>query len=93
DIGSGTCTSVEALLRWEHPLLGAIGPSEFIPLAEKTALMGQISLWVLRNTIDQAAQWQREGLNFKVSINVTVQDIESSIFISALVHRVRQADF
>ncbi|MEG8235364.1 sensor domain-containing phosphodiesterase [Pseudomonas orientalis] len=93
DIGSGTCTSVEALLRWEHPLLGPIGPSEFIPLAEKTALMGQISLWVLRNTIDQAAQWQREGLNFKVSINVTVQDIESSIFISALVHRVRQADF
>ncbi|MEB0076066.1 EAL domain-containing protein [Pseudomonas sp. CCI3.2] len=88
DIITGECTSVEALLRWEHPTLGSIGPGEFIPLAEKTALMGPLSVWVLRNAIKQASHWHREGFNFKVSINVTVNDLESLLFINYLIERV-----
>ncbi|MEB0039286.1 MULTISPECIES: EAL domain-containing protein [unclassified Pseudomonas] len=88
DIITGECTSVEALLRWEHPTLGSIGPGEFIPLAEKTALMGPLSFWVLRNAIKQTSHWHREGFNFKVSINVTVNDLESLLFINYLIERV-----
>jgi EAL domain-containing protein (putative c-di-GMP-specific phosphodiesterase class I)/GGDEF domain-containing protein len=89
---TGECTSVEALLRWEHPTLGAVSPAEFIPLAEKTALMGQLSLWVLRTAITQAALWQRAGLRFKVSINATVNDLETPHFTDALIALTKQAD-
>jgi EAL domain-containing protein (putative c-di-GMP-specific phosphodiesterase class I)/GAF domain-containing protein len=90
-MSTGECTSVEALLRWEHPNLGSVSPAEFIPLAEKTALMGQLSLWVLRTAITQAAQWQRDGLRFKVSINATVNDLESPHFTDALIALTQEA--
>ena len=47
DLHTGRCVSVEALLRWFHPLLGDISPAEFIPLAERTALMPALTDWVM----------------------------------------------
>lgn len=75
------CTSVEALLRWDHPTLGAIGPAEFIPLAEKTALIRELSLWVAEQAVMQAAAWQRQGASFKVAINVSASDLDSRTFV------------
>ncbi|MCQ4257838.1 sensor domain-containing phosphodiesterase [Stutzerimonas stutzeri] len=79
-LADGRCTSVEALLRWTHPTLGAIGPAEFIPLAEKTALIRELSLWVAEQAIAQAAMWQRLGARFKVAINVSASDLEGPSF-------------
>lgn len=90
-MATGVCTSVEALLRWEHPVLGSIGPAEFIPLVEKTAFMAQVSRWVVRSAVTQAKKWQCEGLRFKVSINVTVGDLESSQFIGFLMDTIQAA--
>ncbi len=86
----GRCTSVEALLRWTHPTLGPIGPAEFIPLAEKTALIRELSLWVAEQAIEQSAIWQQQGAGFKVAINVSASDLDGAFFadqITALLDR------
>ncbi|MFJ4144031.1 putative bifunctional diguanylate cyclase/phosphodiesterase [Pseudomonas sp. NPDC089734] len=92
DLASGTCSSVEALLRWNHPTLGSIGPAEFIPLAEKTALMRPLSLWVLQTAMEQAAHWQREGFNIRVAINVTPDDMTGPDFTDRVIALLKQHD-
>lgn len=96
DLGDGSCTGVEALLRWTHPDLGIISPAEFIPLAEKTALIREISAWVLRDGLDQAERWQNAGHRFTVSLNVSALDLENGAFADLLTtllakHRVDPA--
>lgn len=84
EVSTGRVVTVEALLRWQHPVLGPISPAEFIPLAEKTALIRSLSLWVLRNAVEQARIWQRKGYGFKVAMNVSSIDLANSQFSDAL---------
>ena len=63
----------EALLRWESPQLGTVGPSEFVPLAEESGLMMDIGTWVLRTAVRQARAWLDEGLPLtRISVNVSL---------------------
>ncbi|MGY2217484.1 sensor domain-containing phosphodiesterase [Pseudomonas sp. Colony2] len=89
---SGSCDSVEALLRWTHPLLGPISPAEFIPLAEKTALIPSVGLWVLNAIIRQAAAWKAQGVRLRIAMNITVSDLESSEFVDAMIHELHRHD-
>ncbi|MFY1663747.1 EAL domain-containing protein [Pseudomonas sp. Pseu.R1] len=84
EVSTGRIVTVEALLRWQHPVLGPISPAEFIPLAEKTALIRTLSLWVLRQAVEQARTWQRQGYAFKVAMNVSAIDLANSHFSDAL---------
>ncbi|WP_024647233.1 EAL domain-containing protein [Pseudomonas syringae] len=90
DLESGLCTSVEALLRWNHPTLGPIGPAEFVPLAEKTALMRPLSLWVLKSAIEQAARWQQQGFDFRIAINVSPEDLTGPAFTDRMIRLLGQ---
>ena len=90
NLTSGACSSVEALLRWDHPTLGPIGPAEFIPLAEKTALMRSLSLWVLHAAVEQARVWRRQGLDIQIAINVTPEDLSSPAFTDRMIDLMQQ---
>ena len=68
-------TSVEALVRWNHPRLGAVSPAEFVPLAEQTGGSRQLTDWVLKAAIRQMSEWQQRGLPLEVAINLSAGDI------------------
>lgn len=66
------CCGVEALLRWNHPTRGQIGPQEFIPILEETGLILPVGLWVLETACTQMRAWQDEGLSVpSVAINLS----------------------
>ncbi|NWJ23485.1 bifunctional diguanylate cyclase/phosphodiesterase [Rhizobium sp. RM] len=65
----------EALLRWEHPLLGTIPPSVFIPMAEADGLMPEIGLWVLEHACREALNWPSD---FIVAVNVSPAEFLSN---------------
>lgn len=67
--------NMEALIRWNHPIRGVVLPGEFIPLAEKSALIQEIGAWTMRNACRAAAQWPEE---LKVSVNLSPQHFVGS---------------
>ena len=75
-------TAVEALLRWQHPQRGQIPPSDFIPLAEKTGLIGDLGAWVLDCACRDAAHWQaRHKLRppLVVAVNLSLNQFSSQL--------------
>jgi diguanylate cyclase (GGDEF)-like protein len=77
-LADGRVHRAEALVRWLHPERGMVPPGDFIPFAEQTGYIRQISRWVIGEGIRQAAQWHRQGLDIAVSINVAARDLMSS---------------
>ena len=84
DIATGACVSAEALLRWNHPSLGAILPGEFIPLVERTAMIGPLTDWVIEAALTQLDIWRSRGLDLQVSVNVSVANLEEEDFADRL---------
>lgn len=74
----GSMRAVEALVRWQHPKLGLLGPAQFIGLAEETGLIVQLGEWVLRQACRDADAWRREfpEARLVVSVNLAARQVE-----------------
>jgi len=69
---------VEALVRWRHPRLGLVSPTDFVPLAEQTGAIRPLTRWVLGRALEQAAAWHRLGLPLGVAVNISALDLHES---------------
>ena len=67
----GSTMGCEALVRWEHPIRGTVGPGDFVSIAEETGLISKIGRLVLEQACRQAAQWRRHGRDLFVSVNIS----------------------
>jgi len=90
DIQSGMIVGCEALLRWEHPTRGLIPPNEFIPVAEETGVIVQMTRWVLRQACRQNKQWQDKGYpKIDVAVNVSARDFRDSNMLETVTEAIR----
>jgi diguanylate cyclase (GGDEF)-like protein len=79
DLRTGRIVGVEALVRWDHPVLGLIGPHEFVPLAEESGLIVDLDEWVLRESCRQARAWSDDELPpIRVAVNMSGRHFHSS---------------
>ena len=73
--GTGALSSVEGLVRWQHPTLGLLQPDEFIPLAENTAIIHALTTEVLRLALSQARKWADAGRPIPVAVNISARSL------------------
>lgn len=82
DVVTGRVTGAEALVRWRHPEIGMMRPSEFICIAEETGHIVRLGEWVLRDACRQLREWQDQGYPLHVSVNVSAVQFSHPQFIS-----------
>lgn len=76
---------MEALVRWQHPTMGLVAPSKFIPLAESTGLIVEIDRYVMKTAMTQITQWYKQGLNPGVlAMNLSMKQLQKDDFVEIL---------
>ena len=75
DLRSGRASGVEALVRWQHPRHGLVGPDRFVPIAEETDLIRALTAWVVPEALSQLREWKSEGLDLHVAVNISARDV------------------
>jgi diguanylate cyclase (GGDEF)-like protein len=75
DVRSGGLAGVEALVRWEHPQKGLLGPGAFVPVAEQTGLIRPLTRWVLGEALRQCRAWRVAGMDVPVAVNLAVPSL------------------
>lgn len=84
---TGELAGVEALLRWQHPTRGMVSPAEFIPVAERFGLIGELGQWVIEEACRHLRLWHDLGLDIPVAVNLSVHQLRQP----DLEQRVREA--
>jgi diguanylate cyclase (GGDEF)-like protein len=75
-VATGQVTGYEALLRWDHPVLGPVAPDEFVALAEHAGMMHEVTDYVLDEALRRVAEWRRQGSTATVSVNVSASVLQ-----------------
>ena len=73
DLKNASLVGAEALLRWQHPVKGLIGPDEFVPLAEESDLIEELNRWVLDQGIKQLGHWVSSGYYLTLALNLSLK--------------------
>ena len=85
EIKSERVVGVEALSRWEY---GNISPDRFIPVAEETGLICDLTTWMLNASIKQAAEWQRKGMEYNLAVNISTHDLLNPKFATSVLKMI-----
>jgi diguanylate cyclase (GGDEF)-like protein len=91
DLCEMTPTGVEALIRWNSPKRGVVGPDEFIPLLEETGLIVQVGRWVLHEACRQGAEWRAAGHQIGMAVNVSARQLDTDELVSDVEEALEQS--
>jgi len=75
-LADGSLSRVEALVRWDDPEIGKIGPSRFVPLAEEHGWIDELSIWGLTTILEQWRKWKEEGIDTIVAFNISALSLQ-----------------
>jgi EAL domain-containing protein (putative c-di-GMP-specific phosphodiesterase class I)/CheY-like chemotaxis protein len=75
EVVTGFAVAAESFARWRHPTRGMIAPNCFLPVAEKSGLMRELTASVITQSLRQAQEWRRQGIDMRIAINVSVDDL------------------
>ncbi|WCN37268.1 putative bifunctional diguanylate cyclase/phosphodiesterase [Aneurinibacillus uraniidurans] len=90
---TGKLIGAEALLRWQHPHLGWVFPSEFIPIAEETGMIVSLGAWVLEEACMAARHWQKEGYSsFRISVNLSARQFRDQRLIDTVLGILKRSE-
>jgi diguanylate cyclase (GGDEF)-like protein/PAS domain S-box-containing protein len=95
-LDSGRIVGFEALLRWQHPTRGLIGPEEFILVAEETGLIRELGWWNLREACRQLSDWKahsNEYVNFTMNVNLSAKQFLQPNLVEEIKHLLRELAF
>ena len=94
DMSSGAIIGMEALLRWQHPVMGLVSPAKFIPLAEESGLIISIGKWVLREACRQAQLWRQAGyLAWRMAVNISPKQFWQADLLDAIEQVLTETGF
>lgn len=88
DMLTGEVSGFEALLRWQHPERGLLGPEAVIPYIEDHPLIVEVGDWVIDAALAQLLEWQRGGFDTAISVNVASNQLEHPDFLDRLASRM-----
>jgi diguanylate cyclase (GGDEF)-like protein/PAS domain S-box-containing protein len=74
-LADGIARGVEALVRWQHPTRGLLGPGDFIPVVERTGLIHQLTLAILDLALAQARAWLSDGIEVQIAVNLSARNL------------------
>ncbi|MBU0750568.1 MAG: EAL domain-containing protein [Gammaproteobacteria bacterium] len=85
----GRVIGAEALIRWQHPQRGLLPPGEFLPLIEDTDVIVELGEWVIAAALRQWREWQAQGLDLTVSVNIAARQLSRQNFVERLTGLLR----
>ncbi len=90
DLVTGNIETIEALIRWQHPELGLLGPGQFISVAEHRGLIVPIGRWVINEALAQARKWQELGIRNRIAINLSAVQFKQQGLVDDIAARLRE---
>ncbi len=94
-VGDGKIVALEALVRWNHPTRGLLGPMEFIPVAEETDLIYSLGRWVLREACHAMARWRRDlpgAEDAYVTVNLSVHQLSDATLLESIAEALADSE-
>jgi len=94
DARNGKLIGMEALIRWQHPLLGVQEPATFLSIAKESNILPHIDRWLISQAMHQVQKWYDEGLfSGRLAVNLTISHLEEEDFCSTLKSLIKNAEF
>ena len=85
DLDSHRWTGAELLVRWQHPRHGALPPADFVPLAEREGVIGEMTLYMVDRALEHCRAWRQQGRVLSIAVNVSANDLADPALVSAII--------